>query len=122
MHSRFWRRLAFRLAAVIVGLMPFVLAEVTLRVFDLGRPDRSDDPFVGFRAVHPLFVLSVSNTLPGIFASFSGFLDIHGEATATANIPNAAALVGFPFSVAAVTYDTSGITYITNGLKLGIHR
>jgi lysophospholipase L1-like esterase len=72
-HSRFWRRLAFRLAAVIVGLMPFVLAEVTLRLFDVGRPDSSDDPFVGFRSVHPLFVLGEDGTRYEIARSRQGF-------------------------------------------------
>ena len=80
MHSRFWRRLAFRLAAVIVGLMPFVLAEVTLRLFDVGRPDRSDDPFVGFRSVHPLFVLSEDGTRYEIARSRQGFFRPDGFA------------------------------------------
>jgi hypothetical protein len=63
----------------------------------------------------PLFWLSVSNALPTVFSNFNGFLDIYGEATATVNIPKIGALVGFPFSVGAVTYDASGITYIANG-------
>jgi lysophospholipase L1-like esterase len=48
----------FRLAAVLVGLLPFLLAEAAFTILDWGRPDYSEDPFVGFRAVRPLFVLS----------------------------------------------------------------
>ena len=52
------RGLLFRLAAVIIGLAPFVAAEAILTLFGGGRPTYRDDPFVGFRALHPLFVLS----------------------------------------------------------------
>jgi len=38
--------------------MPFVLAEGLFVILDWGRPAEHDDPFVGFRAVHPLFVPS----------------------------------------------------------------
>ncbi len=59
---RRWRRLSFRLVAVMVGLAPFVLAEAAFRVLDWGRPIYGEDPFVGFSAVHPLFVLSDDGT------------------------------------------------------------
>ena len=52
----------FRLLAVWVGLAPFVLAETALRMVDWGRPADYGDPFVGFSAVHPLFVLDDSET------------------------------------------------------------
>jgi lysophospholipase L1-like esterase len=52
-----WRGLAFRLAAVMLGLAPLVLAETVFVILDLGRPTYGDDPFLGFSAVHPLFVL-----------------------------------------------------------------
>jgi len=50
------RRWWFRLAAVLLGLSVLPLAEGVCRVFDLGRPDEIDDPFVGFSEIHPLFV------------------------------------------------------------------
>ncbi|MBI3882249.1 MAG: tetratricopeptide repeat protein [Verrucomicrobia bacterium] len=49
------RWLGFRLAAVAVGLLPFVLLEVGLRVFDLGKPERQSDPLAGFSQQMPLF-------------------------------------------------------------------
>lgn len=52
------RHWLFRLAAVAVGLLPFVLAELLCVACGWGRPVEHDDPFVGFSAVHPLFVLS----------------------------------------------------------------
>ena len=51
------RKLAFRLGAVLLGLLPLVAVEAALGILDWGRPDVHDDPFVGFKAVHPLFVL-----------------------------------------------------------------
>ena len=55
---RWWslRGLAFRLAAVMLGLAPLVLAEAVLVIFDVGRPTYGDDPFLGFSTVNPLFV------------------------------------------------------------------
>ena len=55
---RWWRGLVFRLAAILVGLAPFALAETAFVLLDWGRPDCHDDPFVGFSAMHPLFVPS----------------------------------------------------------------
>jgi len=54
--SRLLRGAVFRLAAVVLGLSPFVLAEGLFAVLDWGRPTYEDDPFVGFQGVHPLFV------------------------------------------------------------------
>ena len=56
------RRLAFRIAAVLLGLLPFALVEAALTLLDLGRPSRSEDPFVGFSSVRPLFVLNDDGT------------------------------------------------------------
>ncbi|MBN2489525.1 MAG: PD40 domain-containing protein [Planctomycetes bacterium] len=68
-----------------------------------------------------LFLLSVQNVLPQVFANFAGALDIHGEATATIIIPPSLGLVGIEFYAAAITYDVR-INYITNGLVFSIHR
>lgn len=54
---RAWRRLAFRVLAVLLGLSPLLACEVVLRALDWQSADLHDDPFVGFSAVHPLFVL-----------------------------------------------------------------
>lgn len=56
-HSeRRWSRwLAFRLAAIAVGLSPFLIAEAALRLSGW-RPDTPRvDPYVGFHATKPLF-------------------------------------------------------------------
>lgn len=57
-RRRLLRGLLFRLAAVAIGLAPFVLAEGLFTLLDWGRPDASVDPFVGFHEVRPLFVPS----------------------------------------------------------------
>lgn len=51
------RRNAFRLLAVLLGFLPFVLLEAGLRLADVAKPTRIDDPFVGFSGIHPLFEL-----------------------------------------------------------------
>ena len=50
------RRKIFRLAALLLGLIPFVALEAGLRIAGIGRPDQIDDPFVGFSDIQPLFV------------------------------------------------------------------
>lgn len=67
------RGLAFRLAAVLVGLAPFVVAEGVFTLLDWGRADVHDDPFVGFRAVYPLFELSRDGTRYEIARSRLGY-------------------------------------------------
>jgi len=52
------RKVLFPLLAVLLGLSPFVAAEITFRALGWGRPDWGEDPFVGFSEVRPLFVLS----------------------------------------------------------------
>jgi Lysophospholipase L1 and related esterases len=47
----------FRAAAVLLGLLPLVACELALRAVGLGKPIDSNDPFVGFSDIHPLFVL-----------------------------------------------------------------
>ncbi len=57
-----WRALGFRLAAVAVGLMPLIFCELGLRALDLGHSTPTDDPFVGFSAINPLFELDPTRT------------------------------------------------------------
>jgi tetratricopeptide (TPR) repeat protein len=49
---------SYRLAALSLGLLPFVLAEALLALFGWGPPDDHDDPFVGFSSTRSLFVLN----------------------------------------------------------------
>lgn len=50
------RRLIWvRLAAVALGILPFVLLEVGLRMFDARNPARLADPLAGFNRQQPLF-------------------------------------------------------------------
>jgi tetratricopeptide (TPR) repeat protein len=55
-----WKALAFRLAAVGVGLSPLLFLEAALRAFGVGRSVMVDDPFVSFAASRPLFVPDAS--------------------------------------------------------------
>lgn len=45
----------FRLGAVSAGLLPLLLLEAGLRIFDVGRPGDNADPFAGFNRSFPLF-------------------------------------------------------------------
>jgi len=49
------RRMGFRCAAVLAGLLPFMLLEIGLRCVDLGRPADSSDPLSGFNRRSQLF-------------------------------------------------------------------
>jgi lysophospholipase L1-like esterase len=51
------RKWAFRAGAVLLSLCFFLLVECLCWMFDWGRPDNYDDPFVGFSDLQPLFVL-----------------------------------------------------------------
>lgn len=50
------RSIVFRLAAVLLGLAPFVAAEGICWLLNVGDPELHVDPYVGFRSVRPLFV------------------------------------------------------------------
>ncbi len=52
------RAVLFRVMAVILGLLPFLVIEVVLRASGVGQPDLHDDPFVEFSGVRPLFELN----------------------------------------------------------------
>ena len=54
----FWKGVLFRVAAVLLGLLPLLGCEITLRMLGLGKPTDFNDPFVGFSDIHPLFVLN----------------------------------------------------------------
>jgi lysophospholipase L1-like esterase len=56
------RRWLFRVAAIVFGLSLLAGFEVLCRICDWGRPESHDDPFIGFRSVRPLFVLSEDGT------------------------------------------------------------
>ncbi|MEO6808707.1 MAG: tetratricopeptide repeat protein [Isosphaeraceae bacterium] len=61
-RPRSWRGVWFRVAAVVLGLAPLIVAEALLSALGWGQPDLHDDPFVGFSAVRPLFVLDSTRT------------------------------------------------------------
>jgi tetratricopeptide (TPR) repeat protein len=56
------RALWFRTLAVALSLSPLVACELVLRAGGWGKPSWHDDPFVGFRAVTPLFELNSDGT------------------------------------------------------------
>lgn len=58
-RRRLW---AFRVMAVLLAIAPLVLIEGVCRLLDWGRAAQQSDPFVGFRAVHPLFVKNADGT------------------------------------------------------------
>lgn len=49
------RRLAFRLIAIALGVLPIVLLEVGLRVAGVAKPDQATDTLSGFNRNFPLF-------------------------------------------------------------------
>ncbi|MCH8828538.1 MAG: SGNH/GDSL hydrolase family protein [Planctomycetes bacterium] len=51
------KRWLFRATAAVIGLSLFGVAEAVCIFFDWGRPTDYPDPYVGFREIHPLFVL-----------------------------------------------------------------
>ncbi len=52
------RRWKLRLAAIIVGFLPLLLVELSLRTFDFPNSDSTSDPFLDFTNIRPLFVES----------------------------------------------------------------
>ena len=72
-NTRWVRALVLRVAAILLGLSPFVIAEAMFVALDWGRPDYSSDPFVGFHDVQPLFVPSEDHTRREIAPSRQGF-------------------------------------------------
>lgn len=61
-RPRSWRGVWFRVAATLLGIVPLIVAEVLFSALGWGEPDLHDDPFVGFSAVRPLFVLDATRT------------------------------------------------------------
>ena len=45
----------FRIGAVLFGLLLLVALEAVFWCFGWGKPSHAEDPFVGFREIHPLF-------------------------------------------------------------------
>jgi hypothetical protein len=56
------REWAFRAVALVLGLGFFLAVECFCWLFDWGRPDNYDDPFVGFSDLQPLFVLDIETS------------------------------------------------------------
>lgn len=49
------RSILFRLGAVLLGLLPFLLFELVLQSIGWQQPDSISDPYVGFSSIRPLF-------------------------------------------------------------------
>ena len=49
------KRWGFRLLALLLAVVPFLVAEGVFALLGKGEPDLSEDPFVGFKKVTPLF-------------------------------------------------------------------
>lgn len=64
----------------------------------------------------PLFFLTVWRFIPTVAVNFAGTLDEAGAATGRLALPNLPTLVGYPLHFAAVTFASSGVTYISNGV------
>jgi tetratricopeptide (TPR) repeat protein len=54
------KRFVFRALAILLGLSPFLACELALRGLGVGKSTDSNDPFIGFSDIHPLFVLNES--------------------------------------------------------------
>ena len=100
--------------------MPFVIAEVLLTVLDWGRPSYGDDPFAGFRAVHPLFVVNEEGTRYEIAKSRLDYF--RPESFAREKRPHefrifclgGSTVQGRPFAI-----ETSFTTWLELGLQAG---
>ncbi|MDP6722439.1 MAG: hypothetical protein QGF59_27490, partial [Pirellulaceae bacterium] len=57
-QRRLKARILFRLAAVVIGLSPLLVAELICRANGWGLVEEASDPFVGFAAERPLFALN----------------------------------------------------------------
>jgi tetratricopeptide (TPR) repeat protein len=56
------RRAVFISLSIVLGTLPLVVLEATLRCLDIGRPQSYTDPFVGFSRLHGLFELDDSKS------------------------------------------------------------
>jgi len=61
----------------------------------------------------PIFYLSVAG-VPGLFSNFAGRLSRSGTARASVTVPGISALQGTRMFAGAITYDTTGITQVSN--------
>ena len=66
------RKILFRLAAVLLGLLPFFITEVVLRTVGWNEPNQTteiSDPYVGFSELNPLFVASAEGDMLEVAAN-----------------------------------------------------
>ncbi len=57
-----WRRFWLRPMAVLLGVMPLVVCECLLRLFDLPSRPAAIDPYVDLHHLKPLFTLDATGT------------------------------------------------------------
>lgn len=67
------RRLAYRSLAVLIGLAPFLIAEIICRISGIGLAVDSTDSFVEFVEIRPLFELDAQQAIYSIPDTRQGF-------------------------------------------------
>lgn len=111
------RQTAFRIAAVLFGLTLVVGFEASCRLFGWGLATDTDDPFVGFEAVVPLFVENELNQTMEIakgrlrFFAPESFARVKPENTFRIFCLGGSTVQGRPFSV-----ETSFTTWLQQSL------
>ncbi|MDG2180138.1 MAG: hypothetical protein P8L78_00480 [Mariniblastus sp.] len=61
--TKSWKRsLLFRVGAIVIGLLPFLLFELTLWGVGWQSADAITDPYIGFTEIRPLFELSAEGS------------------------------------------------------------
>lgn len=113
----FTRRTKLRVAAILFGITLILGAEGVFRVMDWGSPVLTDDPFVGFDDVVPLFVTGESDELrqiaPGRLRFFApdSFPTAKGRNTFRVFCLGGSTVQGRPFSI-----ETSFTTWLKHSL------
>jgi lysophospholipase L1-like esterase len=108
----------FRCAAVILGLVPFACVEGLVRYLDWGRVSEKTDPYIGFTAIHPLFVRNAAGDRFEIDASrLALFYPDSFDATKDATEYRIFCLGGSTVQGSPYTIETSFTTWLELSLK-----
>lgn len=113
------RKIVFRIAAMVLGLALLLVAELTCRALGWGQPETTDDPYVGFDSVVPLFVPSAEPGRKQIakgrlrFFAPDSFPDPKPPGSFRAFCLGGSTVQGRPFSV-----ETSFTTWLEQSLSI----